>query len=773
MRIVEIVHAFPPLAEGGCETYAEAHACALVRSGDEVLVLAREADRARPEYAVRSEVSDGLRIIRINNTFASTRSFADSYRNDAIARLALREIDEFKPDVAHVHHLTGLCTTIVQELSGRSIPCFMTLHDYWLICHRGQLFDLDQRVCNGPDGSSPCRRCLGFQGAASASAYSAARAWRRAERLLPESVRAPIRERLNRLAQQRGRLASTGEDIEMGRRVEHMRRVIAHVSEFFAPSEWIRERFVRFGVAPDRIFHWVNGLDRTLFEPSRMSRRPRVAGQPLRVGFIGSLMVSKAPHLAIEAVRDLRGAASLDLFGSLTPYHGDRSYLDRLGPLLTAEGIRHRGPVEHRQIPKVLGSLDVLVVPSIWPENSPLVIQEAFAAGVPVIASRIGGIPELVEHGRNGLLFEPGNLGDLRQAIGRVADDPQLLEGLRRGIGSMRGIDDDVKAARERYVHHVRQPRASPGRAATIAAVVLNYRTAADTYLAVRSIAASRRGIDTLIVVDNDDQQSAGGADCRALLGDQRPDGLIYLRNYRNLGFSGGVNVGIRAALDRGADAVLLLNSDVVLPPDCIGRLERSLYDSANRYGVVGPAIVSRAYPGRLASVGMRYNTSTGRMKHDGVGGIWPQQTNGNLAIRRVDGVSACAMLIRREVFDSIGFFDEDYFFSFEDLDFCLRACHAGFETGVVEAAVAYHEGGQSLGAASLERFYFAARNHLLLGSRTKPGSSAARRLLLTPTIILLNIAHAFRANGGTLPARLGAVVRGVRDYAAGRFGPG
>ena len=110
----------------------------------------REQDPNRAEYDVRTEQRDGLRIVWVNNTFRNTRTFEETYRNEAIGAIASRVIDDFKPDVAHIHHLTCLSTTIVRSLAERRIPCFVTLHDYWLICHRGQLLDVDYRVCDGP-----------------------------------------------------------------------------------------------------------------------------------------------------------------------------------------------------------------------------------------------------------------------------------------------------------------------------------------------------------------------------------------------------------------------------------------------------------------------------------------------------------------------------------------------------------------------------------------------------------------------------------------------
>ena len=121
MKILVIVHGFPPSAQGGSEIYAHAHARALGQHfGDEVVAFTSEQDPNRAEYDVRTEQRDGLRVIRVNNTFRSTRTFQETYRNEEVGAIASRVIDDLRPDVAHIHHLTCLSTTIVR--SSRSTP---------------------------------------------------------------------------------------------------------------------------------------------------------------------------------------------------------------------------------------------------------------------------------------------------------------------------------------------------------------------------------------------------------------------------------------------------------------------------------------------------------------------------------------------------------------------------------------------------------------------------------------------------------------------------
>jgi GT2 family glycosyltransferase len=545
-------------------------------------------------------------------------------------------------------------------------------------------------------------------------------------------------------------------------RLQHMRGVLGAMDRILAPSRHMRDRFARAGVtAPIEILEY--GIAVTRFDRSTSERQ-----SPLQLGYLGSLMVSKAPHLLIEAWKQLPpGAARIRIAGGFVPYHGDDSYRRGLAPLLTLPGVEHTGSLPNADVPRWMAGLDALVVPSVWEENSPLVIREAFAAGVPVVASRIGGIPEVIADGVNGLLFEPGSVDDLARQLRRLIDEPELVARLRSGIPPPRSIDDATNETRTIYEALVRSAESAPAvvRAAPVeararvAAVILNYKTPDETLLAVRSVLASRMPFTQVVVVDN-----AKDDECREALREVIGE-ITFLSAGRNTGFSAGVNLGIRRALVDGATHVMLVNSDVILPVGTLGALLDALAADRSR-GVAAPLIAARRAPDAVASAGMRFSDVSGRMRHQRVGASMRQAF---ADWESVEGVSGCAMLVTREVFEAIGELPEPYFFSFEDLAFCLDARRHGFDVGVVGNAVAYHEGSRSMGASSTRRLYFASRNHLLLSS-TRPGGWLARQLRAS-AIVGYNAAYAVKSPGGSLPARLGAVARGVRDHLRGRYG--
>jgi GT2 family glycosyltransferase len=290
--------------------------------------------------------------------------------------------------------------------------------------------------------------------------------------------------------------------------------------------------------------------------------------------------------------------------------------------------------------------------------------------------------------------------------------------------------------------------------------VVVNYRTPDQTVLAVHSLQTSSV-VPSVIVVDN------GSADGSADRLRSALPGIRLLEAPRNLGFSGGCNQAIRLALEQGTDFVLLVNSDAVLAPDAVDVLLRAACDQPSA-GIFGPVLLGREEPDRIASAGIRYSLRTGRMRHVAAGAPISLLPPG--AVHQVDAVSGCVMLIRRDVFERIGLLDDEYFFFFEDVDFCSRARAAGFDVLRANEAIAYHEGGRSIGRRSPDRVYFATRNHLRLADRIGHGPRPAP--VRAGLIVGLNAAYVLLSGETPRIRGLAAVARGAWHHARGRYGP-
>ena len=277
-----------------------------------------------------------------------------------------------------------------------------------------------------------------------------------------------------------------------------------------------------------------------------------------------------------------------------------------------------------------------------------------------------------------------------------------------------------------------------------VTAVVLSWNGKEDTLACLRSLEGE--AVD-VIVVDNASEDGTAEA----------VTGVEVIRNERNLGYAGGMNVGIHRALEQGADAVLLLNNDVEIEPGAI----EALVAAADGLGAVCPVIVFAGDPGRIWYSGARYDPRRG---YNG-----RHRTDEPPGSRETERICGAAVLILREVFEGIGAFDESLFAYVEDADWSLRARREGYRLVVEPQSRVRHKVSASTGGeGSDSALYYSTRNTLAVCERHAPlGALATWR---RRAVVLL--AHSAQALLAGRPRRIGAVLEGWRDFRRGRLGP-
>ncbi|MBV9132963.1 MAG: glycosyltransferase family 2 protein [Chloroflexi bacterium] len=268
------------------------------------------------------------------------------------------------------------------------------------------------------------------------------------------------------------------------------------------------------------------------------------------------------------------------------------------------------------------------------------------------------------------------------------------------------------------------------------------------------------------------DAQEAPGTDLRILVIDNGsgvtpglPGRAELVRLPCNRGFTGGHNVGTRAALEDAADFVFLINSDVVLEPSCVARLLQVAHDDAS-VGILGPLILSATATGQIESNGLTFNTRTGRHRQIDRG-LAP--TGLSQTPHAVDAVSGAALFARRSVLERVGFLDDALYLYFEDVDLCLRARGAGFQVVVVPGARASHVGGGSTAPAWTGTTFYSVRNHLVVAARNAPRGWS---WLLQALVISYHFAFLLRNQERRTWTHLGALVRGSLAAWTSRMGP-
>ena len=246
-----------------------------------------------------------------------------------------------------------------------------------------------------------------------------------------------------------------------------MKSFLGLVDVFVSPSQFLIDRYVAWGLPRDKFVLVENGLDAQEAAPPRQLSKSGVRG---RFAFFGQFSPYKGLHVLLEAMElvpaHLRGAADgmfLDVHGAHLAWQ-TQEYQDRINDLVrrNRRSVWMHGRYRREDIPALMRGVDWVVVPSIWWENSPLVIQEARAHGRPVICSDIGGMAEKVQDRETGLHFRVGDARQLAERLVEAATIPGLWDRLRANLTAPWTVRDTADRHMEIYDRLANPRRAAP-----------------------------------------------------------------------------------------------------------------------------------------------------------------------------------------------------------------------------------------------------------------------------------------------------------------------
>jgi len=362
---------------------------------------------------------------------------------DSTAAEAFVQILEMaQPDLIHLHAFTrGVSLRLVRSAKQRGIPIVFSYHTPTVSCQRGTLLQLGTDVCDGVLDVERCSQCtlhsLGLNRSASALAA-----------LLPQTV--------GRALGARGLAGGIWTALRMTELIslQHaaFRALMAEVDHVVALCQWVKKVLLLNSVPEDKITVSRQGLCQVDLARPVPSRRPRQPGQKLRMIFLGRLDPTKGVHILIEALlRTPEIAIDLDIYG-VVQGEGAVAYLRKLTQCARGDPrISFHDPVPAHGVVSKMREYDLVAVPSQSLETGPMVVLEAFAAGVPVIGSDLGGIAELVTHGTDGLLVEPRAVAAWASVLRKISDDPVLLGQLRSNICPPRRISESARDMTQLY----------------------------------------------------------------------------------------------------------------------------------------------------------------------------------------------------------------------------------------------------------------------------------------------------------------------------------
>ena len=428
MKILLTVHQFFPQHGSGTEVLTLETARCLRAAGHEVRILTgayspdplpagAELDR------YRHEDFDLWRI----TVAPEANAIALDYANPRMAELFAAILDEFQPDVVHVFHLMRLSASILDVCHARGLPVVFTPTDFWFACPLVQLLLPDHSPCQGPDeGAINCVQHYMSLGAGQS------RAARVLKRLPAPLTRLAVRGMLARPALAQRLPAAVRRAFDNAQalavRPEFLRARLAKMARVLVPTRFMGEILQRHGLRAEAAEYLPYGINQTML--AGIAHKP---SPTFRIGYIGTLSPHKGAHVLIDAVRHVLPReldVEVNIYGNIKEFPSYVEWLQQLAK--DDERIRFRGTFKNQDIGHVFAELDVLVVPSIWYENTPLVIYTAQACQCPVIASDFPGMSEAITDGDNGHLFPAEDW----YALGQKLLTLQADEGLRAQLRS-------------------------------------------------------------------------------------------------------------------------------------------------------------------------------------------------------------------------------------------------------------------------------------------------------------------------------------------------
>ena len=365
MRVLFITNTFPPAINAGGAEIASYHTCQeLLRRGIDCSILF--VNNRMPEAMDTWYTLDSLPVHRINFYTRRQRAITDVF-DRRIYRAVRRELRQLKPDLIHVSNVSG--ATLSPFVAGRTlgVPIVSTLHDLWLLCPNNMMLRADGSLCDPRRGHRQCYRRYDFWG-----------------------------------------------DVPYRRSV--FAALTANVRLFISPSQALIDRHAEAGYARRR-FRLVRNA--VAAHPPAEPRHPGIiqmmstAHRYQNILYVGGGVEIKGILTLVKAMPLL--ARHVDRLRMLVAGGGEAPFLEQLGAYAPLVQLLGRVPFDEMQ--PLYGVSDLTLIPSIWHENSPMVIYQSYQAGVPVAASAIGGIPELIREGETGYLSRAGDAVALAEKI--------------------------------------------------------------------------------------------------------------------------------------------------------------------------------------------------------------------------------------------------------------------------------------------------------------------------------------------------------------------
>ena len=397
MKILKVIHGYPPRYSAGSEVYSRTLAQEL-SNRHEVQVFTRQENSFISDYYYKTELDPTDPRILLHIINMPRLKYRDQFIHIQTDEIFQNILNSFKPDIVHFGHLNYLSLNLPKITKNNNIPSIFTLHDFWLMCPRGQFIQRNSKepweLCDGQEDSKCVKQCY------------------------------------------KGSFTGEKENFEgdflywknwVHNRMKQTKLIINYIDYFIAPSRYLLGKFVdEFSVPKEKITYLDYG-----FNLEKLKKRKRIKEKSFVFGYIGTHTPQKGIHILLKAFSRLKGNVRLKIWGASRDDTDALKFIESSLLPKASKNIKWMGGYNNDKIVEtVFNEVDSIVVPSIWGENSPLVIHEAQQVHIPVVTANFGGMSEYVQHLKNGLLFQHRDDADLAEKMQLFIDKPDLAKKL-------------------------------------------------------------------------------------------------------------------------------------------------------------------------------------------------------------------------------------------------------------------------------------------------------------------------------------------------------
>lgn len=649
-RVLFVLHNYVTNWKAGTENYSHQLARQLVKDGFEVAVFFPTECRECTKYTLVFDELDGVKLFNVQ--YPGIKSINEYLTNPEFEKRFKAVLDVFSPDIVHIHHLLRFPFSLVEIAKRTGRKVVVTLHDFWFICQRVHLIAPGRtKICSGPDSPEKCTKCFTGENGQGFNE-------------LLEFMKSRFSGGLSALEQ---------------------------ADSITSPTHFLAEIFKKAGLRKEVKI-------RQLGMSYSFQNVPISPPDKTNFVFIGSIQPLKNLSCLVSAFKQFKGQATLSIYGN----GAVEDIKNLVRDIQNDNRIKYYGEYDPEQLEDILKSATAIVAPSLI-ENYSLVLREALMAGVPVIASRRGGNPEIINDGINGFLIDPEDVNSLLNVFIRITTTPEILQEIRKNIQKPKSIIDDALDWAKDYALLINERRRK------VSIIIPVYNNIEFTKKCLESIYFyTDEKFFEIILVDNGSTDGTKNLANEYLVTKRN---FIYLENQKNLGFAIANNIAAKRAT---GDFLLFLNNDTEV-----------------RKGWLEPLIASLENDSDTAVVGAKLLFSDGTIQHAGVILGTDERNTYPLTARHIyyslpgnyepanyptdyKALTAACLMVRRDEFLNMGGFDERYWNGYEDIDLCLRFYSQGRKLRYEPFCQIIHHESKS----GPERFSRAEKNMQLLNEQ-------------------------------------------------------